>query len=169
MKHIVIAATLALGGLLLIADQPAYAQNEASANNDQAEAVIVYSDVDAQAVLDARIAALRTVLKLTPEQETSWPPVETAIRKITADSIARGKERSDAPPPADFLDVLTRVAKAEAIRAADLERFVGAATPLVASLSEEQKNRIPAFLGMVANPAEPVSTGSLWLFEEEQR
>jgi len=169
MKHIVIAATVALGGMLLVAGQSAYAQNEASAFSEQAETIVVYGDVDAQAVLDARIAALRTVLKLTPDQEKLWPPVETAIRTITADSIARGKERSEAQPPTDFLDVLARVAKAEATRAADLERFVGGAAPLVASLSEEQKNRMPAFLGMVADPAAPLSTGSLWLFEEEQR
>jgi hypothetical protein len=169
MKHIVIVATVALGGMLLAAGQSTYAQDNASANSEQADTIVVYSDIDAQAVLDARIVALRTVLTLTPDQEKLWLPVETAIRKIAVDSIARGKERSEAQPPADFLDVLTRVAKAEATRAADLERFVGEAAPLVASLSDEQKNRMPAFLGMVADPAALLSTGSLWLFEEEQR
>ena len=37
---------------------------------------------DRAALVDARIAALRTGLRLTPDQEKNWPAVETAIRDL---------------------------------------------------------------------------------------
>jgi len=43
-----------------------------------------------------------------------------------------------------------------------------AATPIVASLTEEQKRGDPAFLGMTDNPHSPQPTSELWIFENEQ-
>ena len=39
--------------------------------------------------MDARIAALKTGLKLTPDQEKLWPSVETALRDMAKDGAAR--------------------------------------------------------------------------------
>ena len=127
--------------------------------------VDMYTEADAAAVLAARIAALKTVLELTPDQSKLWDPVEASIRQIAADSAKRRAERAAAEPPADFLTILDRVADAEALRAADLKAFVVAARPLVDSLSDEQKRRAPAFLGLTEGPQ---PTSQLWLFEEEE-
>ena len=123
-----------------------------------------YTAADAGAVLNARIAGLKTVMALSPEQEKLWPPVEAAIREIATSSFERLKQRLAAGPPADFLDVLGKLADAEEGRARDLKKFVAAAKPLVASLSPEQKRRVPAFFGMT----DYSSTAQLWLFEEEE-
>ncbi|MFG1404285.1 hypothetical protein V5F61_20315, partial [Xanthobacter sp. V8C-5] len=72
-------------------------------------------------------------------------------------------------PPSDFLEALERIGEAEVIRGQDLKAFVSATRPLVASLSDVQKHRMPAFLGMVADAQSPLATRSLWLFEEEER
>lgn len=167
MNSFKILCTMTIGSMFL-AGAVAQAQ-PAPTKPEQGEVIEVYTDADAGAVLNARIIALRTVLELTPEQEKLWPPVEASIRKIAADSMARGKKRAETAPPADFLDALDRIADSEATRAADLQGFVIAARPLVATLSESQKNRFPAFLGMIADPQSPLGTRSLWLFEEEQR
>ena len=44
---------------------------------------------DAAALTDARIAALRTGLKLSAEQEKLWPPVESAIRALAKQRAGR--------------------------------------------------------------------------------
>jgi hypothetical protein len=126
-----------------------------------------YTAADAGAVLNARIAALKTVIALTPEQEKLWPPVETAIRDIAKSSFERLKQRLATNPTTDFLAALGKIADAEEARAKDLKTFIAAAKPLVASLSPEQKRRIPAFFGMTGFPGGQPS-GQLWLFEEEE-
>ena len=127
-----------------------------------------YDEADARAVLNARLAALRTVIEMSPEQERLWAPLEAAIRDASRDAAARRAQRLAAAEPATFLEVLGRIADAEAARGRDLRRFVDAATPFVASLTDAQKRRIPAFLGMTdhAGPAQP--SAQLWLFEEEE-
>ena len=168
MKTFKSVAIAAAAGWLLVAGPAAHAQSKPSDAGGSA-IIEVYTDADAAAVLNARIAALKTVLELSPDQQKLWPPVEEAIRKVATASVTRGKQRSEAAAPSDFLDVIERVADAEATRAADLKSFVAATRPLVASLSEAQKNRMPAFLGMVANSAAPLSSETFWLFEEEER
>jgi hypothetical protein len=39
--------------------------------------------IASSAFTDARIAALKTALRLTPEQEKNWPAVEQALRDIS--------------------------------------------------------------------------------------
>ena len=51
---------------------------------------------DAAALTDARIAALRTGLKLSAEQEKLWPAVETAIRALAKQRADRMMARADA-------------------------------------------------------------------------
>jgi hypothetical protein len=132
------------------------------------EVIDIYTGDDADAVLAARLIALKTVLELAPDQEKLWQPVEDSIRQIAANSAKRNDERQAAAPPMDFLDVLDRMADAEAVRATELKTFVTAARPLVASLSDEQRRRAPAFLGVFDNPDDPQPISQLWLFEDEQ-
>jgi len=164
IKAISVAAAASF--MLLTASVAVRAQ-DAPAAPDMPPAVDIYSDIDAKAVLDARLIALKTVIGLTPDQEKLWSGFETALRSAAADALARGKQRAEAGPPADFVDVLDRVADAEITRGQALKAVAGAARPLVASLSEEQKRRIPAFLGMVDNANGPQPTADLWIFEDE--
>lgn len=124
-----------------------------------------YTAADLEAVLNARIAALKAVIGLTPEQEKLWPPVEAAIRDAARSNAERLKQRT-AAKPGDFLDVLGMVADAEETRAKEIRKFIAAAKPLIATLTADQKRRMPAYLGMTDYPGQP--SGGLWVFQEEQ-
>jgi hypothetical protein len=151
-------------GLCLIAGPAVHAQDADPAP----PSVNLYSDADAAAVLNARLIALKTVLELTPEQEKLWTPFEASIRATEAAAAARSKLRQQGVPPSDFLDVLERIADSEATRAAELKSLVSTGRPLVASLSDVQKRRVPAFLGMKDSKTSLQSSAELWIFEEEQ-
>lgn len=161
-----VAATLVAAALLVA---PASAQSAPPATDEPPPAMVdLYTAEDAQAALDARLIALKTVIRLTPEQEKLWGPLEAAIRQAAKNADARAAERVKAEPAQDFLDVLERLADAEAARAADLKTVIAAARPLVASLSVEQQRRVPAFLGMSDEAGRPQPTLELWIFEGEQ-
>lgn len=149
---------------------PAHAQTAAPAPT-AAEAppvmVDLYSEDDAKAVLEARLAALKAVIVLTPDQAKLWEPVESAIRTVAKNAATRAADRFKAEPATDFLIVLDRISDAEIARAQDLKTIVAAAKPLVASLTPEQKRRIPAFLGMTDKPGAAQPTAELWIFEGE--
>jgi hypothetical protein len=164
IKAISVAAAASI--MLLTASVAVRAQDAQTAP-DMPPAVDIYTDIDAKAVLDARLIALKTVIGLTAEQAGQWAGFETALRTAAAEALARGKQRAEAAPPADFVDVLDRIADAEITRGQSLKAVAAAARPLVASLSEEQKRRIPAFLGMVDNANGPQPTADLWIFEDE--
>jgi hypothetical protein len=119
-------------------------------------------------MLNARLIALKTVMELTPEQERLWAPVEAAIRDIVRGSSERRARSLAEPPPSHFLDMLSGIADAEEARGRELRRLVDAAKPLVASLSEVQRRRIPAFLGMTDAGGFGQPSAQLWLFEEEE-
>lgn len=146
--------------------QPAPAPQAATAPAPQA--ATAYDEADARAILNARLAALRTVIELSPEQERLWTPLEAAIRAADRNAATRRAQRLAAAEPTTFLDVLGRIADAETARGQDLRRFVDAATPFVASLTDAQKRRIPAFLGMTDHPGPAQPSAQLWLFEAEE-
>jgi LTXXQ motif family protein len=109
---------------------------------------------DAAAMTDARIAALRTGLKLTAEQEKLWPPVEAAIRafaKQRADRMmARADARRDNSPPSrpDALERMRHNADAMSASGAALKQLADAAEPLYKTLDEGQKRRFSMLLRM---------------------
>ncbi|WP_018389075.1 hypothetical protein [Ancylobacter sp. FA202] len=170
MAHPFSLATLAAGLALATAAQAQSPAPEPPPLSTEAAQPLVdlYTEEDAQAALDARLIALKTVLRLTPEQEKLWPPVEAALRQAAKNAAGRAADRAEAEPAQDFLDVLERLAGAEAARAADLKSIVTAARPLVAALSVGQKRRTPAFLGMTDHAGRPQPTLELWIFEAEQ-
>ena len=104
-----------------------------------------FSPEDMDAFTDARIAALRTGLRLSPDQEGMWPPVEEALRglvKLRRDQVrawreGRGQARDDIPA------LLRAMADRQAARADALRRLADAAAPLYASLDEGQRRRLP--------------------------
>ena len=96
---------------------------------------------DIAAFTDARIAAIKVALKLTPAQEKNWPAVEQAVRDISKERIARREARSAAGHSTDAIERLRDRADALTTRAAELRRLADAEKPLYQSLDEAQKRR----------------------------
>ena len=108
---------------------------------------------DRAAFADARIAAVHAGLKLTPDQEKLWPPVETAVRDFAKMRIDRANARMNArqddakgqqePQKAD--DPVARLrerADTMATTAAAMKRIADAADPLYKTLDDGQKRRL---------------------------
>ena len=105
---------------------------------------------DRAAFTDARIAAVKAGLKLTPDQEKLWPPVEQAVRDFAKLRIDRANARMNAPrddaqdqqKPADPVARLHERADTMATTAAALKRIADAADPLYKTLDDGQKRRL---------------------------
>jgi zinc resistance-associated protein len=106
----------------------------------------VFSPADRAAFLDAGIAALHAGLKLSPEQEKLWPAVETSLRTAGNNAMARRQKLKDAPVPASLVDRLRRRGENAVARGQNLEAIADAAAPLYATLSEDQKHRLPVLM-----------------------
>lgn len=100
---------------------------------------------DMAAFGDARIAALKAGLKLTPDQEKNWPALETAMRDQAKERSERFAARASADKPAersaDPIERLNRRAEMMTERGATLKKLADAAGPLYSSLDEGQKKR----------------------------
>src|ERR1039457_5279911 len=104
------------------------------------------SPEDRAAFGDARIAAVKAGLKLTPDQEKLWPPVEAAVRDFAKMRIDRANARmngendssSDAQKPDDPVARLRERADRMAATAAVLKRIADAADPLYKTLDDGQ-------------------------------
>jgi zinc resistance-associated protein len=93
---------------------------------------------DMSAFMDARIAALKAGLRLTPDQEKNWPAFESAVRDMAK---VRGAMRQSEQPPADPVEQLERRAEALGKLAAGLKKLADAEGPLYKSLDDAQKHR----------------------------
>lgn len=105
-----------------------------------------FSDADRAAFLDARIAALHAGLKLSPEQEKLWPPVENALRTAGRTAMERYQKFKNAPAGENLIDRLRQRGENAVARGHNLQAIADAATPLYASLSDEQKHRLPVLM-----------------------
>lgn len=104
---------------------------------------------DMSALADARIAAVKVGLRLTPEQEAMWSPVETAARDLARQRIERVAARRDARrdrreqrSPDELFERFKRRADNMTASAAGLKKLVEAAEPLYRSLNDDQKRRL---------------------------
>jgi hypothetical protein len=101
------------------------------------------SPADITAFTDARIAALKAGLELTPDQAKNWAPFEQALRDTAQLRIERlqarlsGQEQAPATP----FDRLERRADGMAKRSAALKKIADAGAPLYQSLTDDQKAR----------------------------
>lgn len=97
---------------------------------------------DRAAFTDARIAALHAGLKLTPDQEKLWPPVEAAIRDMAKLRQQRRAAMRDRPKFSDDAPAALRaMADAASARGDALRKLADASQPLYASLDPDQKRR----------------------------
>src|SRR5437660_4501862 len=112
------------------------------------------SPEDRAAFLDARIAAVHAGLKLTPDQEKLWPPVEAAVKEFAKLRIDRANARMNAQQndsqqkPDDPVVRLRERADNLATSAAAMKKIADAADPLYKTLDEGQKRRLTALTRM---------------------
>lgn len=147
----VIAATavLAIAGSSL-----AYAQqrfgDHGGFGGPRAERRHLPSPADMAAFTDARIAALKAGLELTPDQAKNWPAFEQALRDLAQLRIARvqarqAREQTQTPQqseaPTSPFDRLARRADDLAKTSAALKKLADAGAPLYQSLTDAQKQR----------------------------
>ncbi|WP_024511233.1 Spy/CpxP family protein refolding chaperone [Bradyrhizobium sp. ARR65] len=108
------------------------------------------SPEDRAALVDARIAAVHAGLKLTPDQEKLWPPVEAAVRDFAKMRIDRASARMKAhdeaqdqqQTPPDPVARLRQRADDLAATSAALKKIADAADPLYKTLDDGQKRRL---------------------------
>jgi zinc resistance-associated protein len=116
---------------------------------------------DMAAFTDARIAALKAGLELTPDQQKNWPAFEQALRDMAQLRMQRiearqahqqgGATQQSATPQQGAtpqtqaqggpFDRLEKRADAMAKRSAALKKLADAGAPLYASLTDAQKER----------------------------
>jgi LTXXQ motif family protein len=142
----VIAATalVALAGTSLVYAQQGFGgQSNPGGDGPRFERRQMPSPADITAFTDARIAALKAGLELTPDQAKNWPPFEQALRDMAQLRIQRIQERlsGEQQAPATPFDRLERRADAMAKRSAALKKVADSGAPLYQSLSDDQKAR----------------------------
>jgi len=142
MKKVLLAgvAALAIAGSTVV-----YAQHRPWFHDH-----VRMSPEDRAAFTDARIAAVKAGLELSPDQDKLWPPVETAVRdfaklridRVNARMQSQQDESRDAQQPEDPVARLRARADRMATTAAALKRIADAADPLYKTLDDGQKRRL---------------------------
>ena len=155
MKKILLAgaAVLAIAGTTVV-----YAQHRPWLHEHMR-----MSPEDRAAFTDARIAAVHAGLKLTPDQEKLWPPLEAAVRdfaklridranaRMNADNAKPDSAKPDGVKPDDSKaaqaqdDPVARLrqrADDMAASGAALKKIADAADPLYKTLDDGQKRRL---------------------------
>jgi zinc resistance-associated protein len=106
---------------------------------------------DLRAFGEARIAALKAGLTLTPEQEKNWPAFEQAARDLAKLRTDRISAMRNAPAGDDPVERLRQRATAMTEAGAALKKLADATDPLYKSLDENQKRRF-AILNRLTGP-----------------
>lgn len=96
---------------------------------------------DLRAFGEARLAALKAGLMLTPEQEKNWPAFEQAARDFGKLRLERMSAMRNAAPTDDPVERLRQRATALSDTGAALKKLAEATDPLYKSLDENQKRR----------------------------
>src|ERR1700704_5695935 len=148
MKKVLLAGTAAL---VIAGSTAVYAQHRPWFHGQ-----VRMNPADRAAFADARIAAVHAGLKLTPDQEKLWPPVEAAVRDFAKLRIDRANARmdaqkndsADAQKPDDPVARLRERADNMATSAAAMKKIADAADPLYKTLDDGQKRRLAVLTGM---------------------
>jgi hypothetical protein len=142
--HLLIAATAA--ALVL----PSLSSSVFAAPAEQASESHPLSADQLAAFTDARIAALKAGLRLTPAQEKNWPAFESTLRDIAKQRAEREVEwlekAKEHHEKRDLIEGFKIGAKHLSARGAELEKIADAAKPLYDSLDEAQKHRFGVLL-----------------------
>ena len=119
---------------------------------------------DRAAFMDSRIAAVKAGLKLTPDQDKLWPPLESAVRdfarlridRANARMDARGNDRNDdrdarrddRRSERNPVERLRERADRMGETSAALKKIADAADPLYKTLDDGQKRRLAVLTRM---------------------
>ena len=106
-------------------------------------------------MLDARLAGMKSALKLTADQEKNWAPFETAVRdaaKLRAEMLRAhhdAMEKDIRPTPIEHMTEMSdHLAKASV----ELKKVADSAKPLFDSLDETQKRHFGPLLMSLRAP-----------------
>jgi hypothetical protein len=121
MKKAVFAGALALATFALLSH---------FSSSARAADLAVQADTTDRAA-EINIGRVKSVLKLTSEQQRYWPAVEAALREL-----ARHQE---SPEPAGFVRRISRRVVSIVLNSTAVERLAVAARPLIGVLNDEQK------------------------------
>ena len=152
------------------APQPASIATPAKPEDAAEEARAKSEAADHAALFEAHLAGLHAGLTLSPEQEKLWPPVEQAIRtfvKMRAtlrdrqndveQDRAEDATAQDGHADEDPVAALKVYSDNLLQRAQALKGLADAIDPLYATLSDDQKHRIPMLLRDMAPEHGPVA------------
>jgi hypothetical protein len=146
LKPVITATALvALAGSSFAYAQHSWGGNGAGKDEPRFEQRHHLSAADVSAFADARIAALKAGLQLTPDQAKNWPPFEQAVRDLVQLRIDRLQARQaagDQQQPASPFDRLSRRADTMAKTSTALKKVADAGAPLYQSLNDDQKGRL---------------------------
>ncbi|MGA9947834.1 MAG: Spy/CpxP family protein refolding chaperone, partial [Xanthobacteraceae bacterium] len=151
----VIAATalLAVAGSGLVYAQQGFGDRDGRgfyADGQRTEFRRHLSAADVTAFTDARIAAMKAGLELTPDQAKNWPAFEQAVRDMAQLRIDRIKAREaqdqqqsqqQSQQQMSPFDRMSRRADNMAKTSAALKKVAEAGSPLYQSLDDAQKSR----------------------------
>lgn len=107
-----------------------------------------FSAQDREAFAEARIAAVKAGLRLTPDQEKMWPPVEEAMRGLARQRAEARQARRERwasfreGRDVDMPDQLRFMADRQTASGEALRKLADASAPLYRSLDENQKRRL---------------------------
>jgi hypothetical protein len=154
LKPVIVATALVavVGSSLVYAQQRFDGPRSFSDGSPRVDYHHRFTVEDVSAFADARIAALKAGLVLTPDQAKNWPPLEAALRNMVQLRIERFKARQAAEqqqPPASPFDRLARRADNMSKAAADLKQVADAGAPLYQSLDDAQKARFTVLARML--------------------
>jgi zinc resistance-associated protein len=140
---VVAAAALAIAGSSVV-----YAQHLGGPDRDDSHFAHRHrlSPEDRAAFVDARIAALKAGLELTPDQAKNWPDFEKALRdmaQVRAERMAAREAAMQNPDKARAapFDRLAQRADGMAKASAALKHIAETGKPLYTSLDDAQKAR----------------------------
>jgi zinc resistance-associated protein len=118
---------------------------------------------ETQAFANARLAALRAGLSLTPEQQANWPAFEEAARELQKLRLDRmhamiEQRRNPRPQSTDPAERMRSRGAAMADMGAALKKLADAVDPLYKSLDDNQKRRF-GVLSRLGDPREAFALG----------
>jgi zinc resistance-associated protein len=158
LKPVIVAtAALAIAGSTIV-----YAQQHFGGPGGAGDSLARFeqhhppSAEDMAAFTDARIAALKAGLELTPDQTKNWPAFEQALRDMAQIRIQRVQARAAREQQGDQgqaatspFDRLSRRADDLAKTSAALKRIAETGAPLYQSLNDAQKGRFKKLARML--------------------
>jgi zinc resistance-associated protein len=155
-KPVIVATTvLAIAGSSIVYAQQRFGGSDGYGDGLRfAQRYHHLSPEDRAAFVDARIAALKAGLELTPDQAKNWPAFEQALRDMAQLRAQRraAREASEQNPsqtPIVPFDRLSQRADNMAKASAALKRIAETGQPLYMSLNEAQKERFKKLARML--------------------